>query len=437
MLRDREAVIDGVAVGKLWLREDGTCSLRYRLQLAHRSASSDELCVLGRVHPDAAAATESVTQTLARLAELRSGVPTAPAWRRSTAVVAEAGLALCRFPLDPDLPKLAHAMDPEFLRRLSPVGHFLTEPTVAVVHHPREGACVLRYRLPGEKSGHPGTTLYGKLYRDGSGDVVDGFLRALARDQDEHGRQYPVRFPTPVVYVPAMRLLVTEELAGEPLVPQLMKTLLSPGAEDHSAGDTALEDAVRESGRALAVLHGSDLATAPVRSAADEVAAVRRELEIVAGVWPDVADRVRRHIDAVAQDVPEAPDLVLSHGDFTPSQVLLDGNTPAVVDFDTLCWADPALDLGRYLAHLDLLALKVGEESATALLESLTGQFLEGYGEATARTGSAAAAVDRIAFFKTTTLARAALNSCRQLKGYRLELAMSLLDNVRAGRVDL
>ncbi|MGH8965269.1 MAG: phosphotransferase family protein, partial [Actinomycetes bacterium] len=294
-----------------------------------------------------------------------------------------------------------------------------------------------RYRFPAagaDRDGHPSTTLYGKVYPDGSGDVVDGFLRALAREQSEHGVQYPARFPTPVAYVPAMRLLVTEELAGEPLVPRLVKTVL---AADSPAEDDSLLTAVRDSGRALAALHGSDLATAPVRSAADELAALRRDLELVTGVWPAVAEQVRRRIDLLPGGVPDAPDLVLSHGDFTPSQVLLDGHTPAVVDFDTLCWADPALDLGRYLAQLELLGLKFGGPSAGPLVELLIGEFLDGYGEATARAASGAAAADRIAFFKATTLARTALNSCRQLKSYRLDLALSLLDDVQAGRVDL
>ena len=103
-----------------------------------------------------------------------------------------------------------------------------------------------------------------------------------------------------------------------------------------------------------------------------------------------------------------SPDMVLSHGDFTPAQVLLDGQDVAVVDLDTLCWADPALDLGRFLAHLELLAVKRGGDAATPLVHDLTRAFLRGYGEATPRTAAAAEATDRIALYKTTTLARTA-----------------------------
>ena len=434
LLLSRDANIEGMSVSKLWLRGDGTCSVRYRLQLPHRLVEGDQLTVLGRVHPDEASSSESVTRILDLFAEARDGVPPGPLWRTSPGVVAEAGLVLCRFPLDPDLPTLAAAMDPEFVRSLSGRSH--ARPAVAVVHHPRQGACVLRYRFSGETqvTGHPWCTLYGKVYPDGTGDVVDGFLRALAREQAGHGMLYPTRFPRPVAYGPATRLLITEELAGQPVVPQLMKSVLAAAGDAHPEEELALRAAVRESGRALAVLHCSDVATAPVRSATDELAAVHRQLEVVGAVWPEVGERVRRRIDRLAEDVPDAPDLVLSHGDFTPSQVLLDGRTPAVVDFDTLCWADPALDLGRYLAHLELLVRKIGGPSVTTLVEDLTDQFLTGYGEATARTASGAAALDRIAFYRATTLARTALNSCRQLKSYRLELAISLLDSAHAGK---
>ena len=426
-----DVAIDGLSVGKLWLREDGTCSLRYRLQLSNGSAIPGEPCVLGRVHHDEAAAAAS-------LAELRDGAPPPALWRTPPAVLAGAGLALYRFPVDPDLPTLAHAMDPEHVRRLSPFAASDEQPTVAVVHHPREGACVLRYLFRGEEaasSGYSGSTLYGKVYRDGSGNVVDGFLRALAGQQTGRDGHFAARFPTPVVYAPSLRLLMTEALPGVPLVPWLVKTLLAPTASSGSEDSAALHAAVRQSGQALAALHCRDLRTAPVRSAKDELAEIRRELAIVEAVWPEVADRVRRHVDRLFEDVPTAPDMVLSHGDFTPSQVLLDAGTPVVVDFDTLCRADPALDLGRYLAHLDLLAVKAGGPSASGLVRTLADEFLGGYGEATARAASAAQATSRIAFYSGTTLARSALHSCRQLKSHRLEVAMSLLDGIHMGRV--
>ena len=128
----------------------------------------------------------------------------------------------------------------------------------------------------------------------------------------------------------------------------------------------------------------ADVAEAPVHRPADEVASLRRDLAAVEEVWPDVAARVARAPrPAVDGAVPNVRRLVLSHGDFTPSQVLgLDGHAPAVLDLDTLRWADPAEDLGRYLAHVALLAAKAGDPSPGDTLERLAEELVGGYVEA-------------------------------------------------------
>jgi hypothetical protein len=302
---------------------------------------------------------------------------------------------------------------------------------VEVAHRPREGACTLRYRFTsgrGPSHGPPRRTLYGKVYPDDSGARVDGYLRALVRDR---GTRLPfsARFPTSVAYVRGMRLLVTAELAGEAVVPRLLKAALAPAGGSAAPDVTALHAAVRDSGRALASLHSAHVARAPVLLPRDELASLRRDLDLVAGVWPDVAARVVSG-DWASRDAPEPAELVLSHGDFTPSQVLLcPGRTPAVLDFDTLCWADPAQDIGRYLAHVLLLAGRYGDPAPGDTLERLAEELVGGYVEVSGGTG-ASPDPDRITFFMTTSLARAALNSCRQLKSHRLELALSLLDDI-------
>jgi aminoglycoside phosphotransferase len=390
--------VEEITPEKLWLRRDGSCNLRYRLRLS--DSPDDATVVLGRVHHGA--------------------------------------VALYRFPVDPDLPTLASAVHPGTLSRLEPFAGRVSQPTVTVVHHPREGPCVLRYLdcSPAD-GGAGGSTLFGKVYGDGRGDIVDGFLRALCRVQDAHGLHAHARFPKPVLYSSRLRLLLTESLPGDPSVPRLLKAALRPGSPAGPAEEQMLRSAVHDSGRALAALHGSDLSTAPVHSATEEVVALQADLHLDEKVWPDLAAPLRHRVDTLAAEVPVAPDMVLSHGDFTPSQVLLNDRGPAVVDLDTLCWADPALDLGRYLAHLELLATKVGGPAARGLTETLTVEFLSGYGDLTPRTARSAGAVDRIAFYKAAALARTALHSCRQLKQHRLELAESLLAGVLAGRVEL
>lgn len=361
-------------------------------------------------------------------------------WSRSTDVARNACLALSVFPLDPELPTLPLVTDPAYLHSLDPFAGSLHPPNVTVAHHPRHGACVLRYRLrrsPAHALNHPPAILYGKVYGNTNGDVVDGFLRALLSEQSRLGGRYPTNYPRPVAYDPQLRLLLTEGLPGKPRVPELLKGWLRGSAGDRSVPEE-LRQALRQSARALAALHGSDLTTAPVHLSSQEVAGIEQELHVVRGVWPQEAERIMAGFDGSDEPGESSMELVLSHGDFTPAQVLLEeGVAPAVVDLDTLCWAEPALDLGRYLAQLRLLVIKVGGPAARGSADELGDEFLRCYGRVSDRAAAAAQASDRIAFYLATTLARSALHSCRQLKPDRYELAVSLLEDIQARRVDL
>jgi ABC-type multidrug transport system fused ATPase/permease subunit len=427
--------VASISVGHLWLRDETSCNVRYEVALRGEAAPMDPVIVLGRVHQDAAAAASYATE----VAALPTAADTPPPWRRSTHVVEEAALALSRFPLDPQLPTLPLVTDGAVLNGLEPFAGSYREPAVTVVHYPREGSCVLRYRRyrsPAHSHHGAAASVYGKVYAGAGGVLADGFLRALLKAQRQHNDELPAAFPNRICYDPELRLLLTASLPGTPRVPALLKSWLAAGVGDGTP-TAELRRLLRESAQALAGLHGSDLATAPVYTAAHEIANLEHELAIVRAFWPEEAERVMSCVEAPPSAVDDPDDIVLSHGDFTPSQVLLDGPVPAVVDLDTLCWADPAFDLGRYLAHLHLLARKAGGPGRRERIDGLGGEFLRGYAEVSTRTSSAAVAADRIAFYMATSLARSALHSCRQLKPERFEVALSLLQEVQTRRVQL
>ena len=433
LLLDNDTVVSAATVGKVWLRADGSCSLRYGLQLADGYAALETDPVLARLHPDDEGAAAYLRNRVGRLPGLRVRTPPPAPWREPTALAAGAGLALHLFPFDPELPTLARASDPESVRRMLGGRRDDGLPQVDVVHHPREGACVLRYRFTNPTAnGTTPATYYGKVYGDGTGSAVDRFLRALAMDQSASPTTSAARLPQPVVYFGSRRLLVTEALPGEPTLPRLLKHLFNGDSQPTSASHVAAaRRATQAAGVALSALHDSRLDTAPVHTAADELARLHDELELVARLWPDVAQRVSRRIDVVAARLPESPAAkqVLSHGDFTPSQVLLDDDGLGVVDLDTLCRAEPALDLGRFLAHLQLRVARRAGSATTPVARELTEAFLRGYGESA--TGTAAGVGgQRVAFYTATTLARSALHACRALKADRLEIALDLLDSI-------
>jgi aminoglycoside phosphotransferase (APT) family kinase protein len=121
---------------------------------------------------------------------------------------------------------------------------------------------------------------------------------------------------------------------------------------------------------------------------------------------------------------------VLCHGDFTPSQLLVDGaRLSGLVDLDTVSWSDPALDLGRFLAHVDLLATKTSGPASEQYQIEIAGSLLRTYCRAwSGRDVLSRGLVRRVAVFRGLSLASSALRACRQLKDDRLRSALSLLD---------
>jgi aminoglycoside phosphotransferase (APT) family kinase protein len=126
---------------------------------------------------------------------------------------------------------------------------------------------------------------------------------------------------------------------------------------------------------------------------------------------------------------------MMAHGDFTPGQVLLDdaGRT-ALVDVDTLCLGEPALDLGRFLAYLHVAAVR-RSSTAWPLLGDLTALFVESYLDTCAAMGTAAPSTGdtrllwaRTALFRALTLARLGASACWQLKDDRLRAVVDVLD---------
>ena len=96
---------------------------------------------------------------------------------------------------------------------------------------------------------------------------------------------------------------------------------------------------------------------------------------------PALAASLHRHLDAIGDLVHDAPgQLGVAHGDFGHSQVLFDGPTTSLVDFDAVCRAEPALDLGSFTADL-AVAVRRAPDAARAAHdgEDLGDAFLREY----------------------------------------------------------
>lgn len=73
------------------------------------------------------------------------------------------------------------------------------------------------------------------------------------------------------------------------------------------------------------------------------------------------------------QDVP----LALIHGDYHPQHIYVAGNRITVIDFDRSHFSDPAEDLGSFILHTRLAALRLGRPPESVNRE--VSAFLKGY----------------------------------------------------------
>jgi len=284
----------------------------------------------------------------------------------------------------------------------------------------------LRARGPdGAKDGSE--TFYAKVYPDSTGATVHQFLSSLDHPPTLPMARQPVRLPGVLAYRPDLRLLLTEGLAGQPALPGLVHGVHSAASHSADAHVASLRAGVREAGRVLAALHGVAHAVAPSHPPGQVWRDLVRELGVVAHVWPETADAVRTSLGDGVLEATTSAERVLCHGDYTPSQVLFsDGHVSGLVDFDTVCWGDPAMDLGRFLAHLDLLLAKADGLVPQPLGRQLFEDLLGAYGDS-AGCRYDGTLVGRADAFRRVALAVSALHACRQLKERRLDLALRLL----------
>jgi hypothetical protein len=425
------------------LVESGGATLQYRLELRRRGGGETvEHLVAGRLFATAEAA-EEWRSHLDPLAAHLAGRDDLATLTWPTLLVRELRLVLHAFPLDPLLPGLAVATDPRaVVDKLGPLltsavpGLVLQDCRTEVVRY-GEGSCVLRYELAWVLRSSRHTlkqVVYGKVYEDGRGRLVGPAVTGLREQQP--GTALPFLVPRFQGYLPEARLALLEAVPGSPLLPALIRARAGVGAAPGVAGLTP-EGAVASCARIAAALHRSSIPVGPPRTLADELAAARAAVDAVAPMAPALAASVHRHLGAFGDLALDSPGpLGVAHGEFDPAQVLFDGPTTSLVDFDTVCLAEPALDLGRFAGRLAVTARQALDAAGAPYDggEDLPSAFLREY---LRESGSSEPDVllARVAAYRTVALARLAVRSWCQLKPQRLRLSLALLEEPQRVRV--
>jgi tRNA A-37 threonylcarbamoyl transferase component Bud32 len=305
------------------------------------------------------------------------------------------------FPSDWNLPFLARVTQPKEIAPLLARNSFDGDITpshrcleMQVLHYRPHARCVLRYTIASLQETSP-TEVIGKVYPQGPKAAQAGRALNTLRLQ---GAACGVIIPRLLEIMNEGNMLLMERVSGTSM--------------EQVLGETGIQVRATESTRlaavALSALHGCQLESQEVRSLESELGQVRKHtarLNLVAREVALQADEILNQIEPLALRVGAGP-LSVIHGDYKPSQLLMDKDQVAMVDFDRACLGDPAIDVGNFMAQFCKEAVLTGQDH----LHRLSTYFLSEYEACSPRKGL----VDRARLFQIIALVRMAIRSFRQ-----------------------
>lgn len=430
-----------------------SCVLRYQLQIKDSTTGQTfEPLIVGRMFQDQLACAVYMRDKLAPLATLTRGRAEFAPLTTPVAMIEPLNMVIYAFPLDGELPTLIGATDRrrviELLSETLPevlAGKLSIQDVHMVpVNYARRYRCVLRYEIeclaPGNKLQR--REVYGKIATDSQGALIAPVIAALRERVLGRGGAFQFNIPRSLGFRPDLQLSLLEAIPGTPRINQLLKARLN-GA-DNENGQLTLEHALDSCAQIANLLHGSNIGLGRRRTLDNDLTILRRDIREVQRVSPEIGAQFQSWLDRIESYAEESDALLprFCHGDYTYAQVIFDETSCGLVDFDTVCQAEPALDLGQFLAYLRVAAHKARKATnpdAKPIGEQLGERFLSTY---IAAAGDQIEDAERLriraSVYEVVSLMRMALHSWQQLKVGRLENAIAVLEEamVRLPQLD-
>ena len=440
------------APGKALYLPDHIINMQYQLRILDKEKDQTSTTLVNaRLFPDVSSCRTYINDMLSPIVARMNDRPEIKPFTSPVAIVEPLHMALSVFPIDGMIPTLVEATDPDkiasILAKTLPEvlsGEFLIQDVhLDLAHYGRFERCVLRYSIDGTDvaTQAPRTmTVYGKVDAEGLGSLTISILDALRERLKEPEVQYRFRIPHALGYYPDLKLLMMDALPGKPFFKELLKTWSGKNGQARENGgasfqsEMTLEQAIRNCALIAATLHDSDIKLGPPKTLEMLFAQLRDETKALNRTFPELRALIESWIDetvAFAQTYP-AMSLCFSHGDFTYTQLIFDESGGGLVDFDSICQAEPAHDLGHYLAYQRLNIIKDQDPSfpfAPEAIEYLCDLFLDTYIDVS-KTWIADEGFlrGRVAIYELISLIRLTLHSWEKMKGSRLRKTILLLE---------
>jgi aminoglycoside phosphotransferase (APT) family kinase protein len=250
--------------------------------------------------------------------------------------------------------------------------------------------------------------LYGKIYHDLE-KAERVYQQMLALSDSPAAHEGGISYATAAAFLPDLAMVLQNPVRGVPL-----DSLLSC---DIDACDPRGVAGTAAAGSALAAFHTTrGLTAGKPRSISAELARFKKRGARVGRVAPALGEEIIRLADGLSAWLNTldawGATICLVHGDCKPAQFLIQDTQVALLDFDHCGMADPAVDVGTFLATLQQMQVKQilknhGEPArSTAWMPDLKQQFLDAYCRA---SDSPSVFLQRAAWYEAVGLLRKAI----------------------------
>lgn len=343
--------------------------------------------------------------------------------------VDDLGLSVQAFPADSSLPALAtscdttqngplfHALETAARLQLKDDAWQLVAASAEPVRYKPANRCVIRYRLHLEHSATAAQkhlTIFGKVYANPEqARSVQALIQQLYDEQ--HHEQGTSFLPNPLSMIDALGLTLNEAIQPAETARDVAESdtwhrlrtgtrALQPQLERGRGGDIVRivlpSEELILTAKALAELHTSAIyphKSVP-RTGAKEAKRALERAGLIAGRNPEQAEETRQLAGQLAERLTQLrPDAYRpAHGGFKASQLLFHSHRVFIVDFDGFCCADPALDVGYFLAYLRPSGLWYQRPGMRQWFEEAAQLFVETYQQAMLERGVAVSTVQGI-----------------------------------------
>ena len=284
----------------------------------------------------------------------------------------ERGMRLQIWPFDPEFPNLIRLGDPAYVATiLATLGIDADRrqmPVVTPIRYRPGERHVLRYELaPPEVFRGQRHRLYAKLY---SNEQDAGRAFGIANRVVDWLTTHPsgLQGNKPEAISQENGVIFYPHAPGIPLSHQLHR----------SRNWIAIQ--LQAIGRGLALLHtGPETLQIDLKqnTFANEAKVVRRASEHIQVLLPDTYDKILEILDKAQERYSSLPQErpTFTHSDFKSDHILTTPQGLTLIDFDTCKLADPALDIGKFLADLEWWFTLKGIDG----IEKAQGELLKGY----------------------------------------------------------